>query len=70
MSDTNQTRGLQLRSLVTTEQTVEVSLTEVEVTAPGPDEVVVRVEAAPINPSDLGALFAGADLRGRSVWDA
>ena len=31
MSDTNQTRGLQLRSLVTTEQTVEVSLTEVEV---------------------------------------
>ena len=62
MSDTNQTRGLQLRSLVTTEQTVEVSLTEVEVTAPGPDEVVVRVEASAINPSDLGGLFAGADL--------
>ena len=62
MSDTNQTRGLQLRSLVTPEQTVEVSLTEVEVTAPGPDEVVVRVEASAINPSDLGGLFAGADL--------
>src|SRR4029077_15971506 len=29
---------------------------------PGPDEVVVRVEATPINPSDLGLLFGAADL--------
>src|SRR4029077_16451091 len=29
---------------------------------PGPDEVVVRVEATPINPSDLGLLFGAADM--------
>jgi NADPH:quinone reductase-like Zn-dependent oxidoreductase len=29
---------------------------------PGPDEVVVRVEASPINPSDLGLLFGAADM--------
>lgn len=27
-----------------------------------PDEVVVRIEAAPLNPSDLGLLFGGADI--------
>ena len=30
---------------------------------PGTDEVVIRVEASPINPSDLGMLLAGADVR-------
>ena len=54
-------RGLQLQSLVTADQTVELSLTDVETDEPGPDQVVVRVEAAPINPSDLGVLLAGAD---------
>jgi NADPH:quinone reductase-like Zn-dependent oxidoreductase len=54
--------GLQLRSLVTAAQTVELSLADVGVPAPDPQQVVVRVEAAPINPSDLGLLFAGADL--------
>jgi NADPH2:quinone reductase len=29
---------------------------------PAANEVVVRVEAAPLNPSDLGLLFAGADM--------
>ncbi len=29
---------------------------------PGPDEVVVRVEASPINPSDLGLLVGAADM--------
>ncbi|WP_340318335.1 zinc-binding dehydrogenase, partial [Rhizorhabdus argentea] len=53
--------GLELRSLVTAEGTVRISLEPVEVRPPGPDEVVVRVEAAPINPSDLGLLFGPAD---------
>lgn len=53
---------LQLRSLVTADGTLELSLAEVEVPTPGADEVVVRVEAAPINPSDLGLLFGGADM--------
>lgn len=54
--------ALQLRSLVSADQTVRLSLDTVEVPSPGPAEVLVRVEAAPINPSDLGLLLAGADL--------
>ena len=42
--------------------TVELALARVSVPQPGPDEVVVRVEAAPINPSDLGVLFGPADV--------
>lgn len=56
------TTALQLRTLVTESQTVELSLADVDVPQPAPDQVLVRVEAAPINPSDLGLLFAGADV--------
>ena len=45
-------------STVTTEGQVRLSLQDVPVPAPGEDEVVVRVEATPINPSDLGVLLA------------
>jgi NADPH:quinone reductase len=54
--------GLQLRSLVKNSGDLEVSLTRVPIPVPAPNEVLVRVEAAPINPSDLGLLFAGADM--------
>lgn len=54
--------GLQLRSTVETDGTVEVGLVRLPVPHPQADEVVVRVEASPINPSDLRVLFAGADL--------
>ena len=54
--------ALQLRSLVTGDQTVQLFLETVEVPEPGPGDVLVRVEAAPINPSDLGLLLAGADV--------
>ena len=54
--------GLELRSVVTSGGTLELSLREVEVAAPGADEVLVRIEAAPINPSDLGLLFGPADM--------
>ncbi|HEV2240514.1 MAG TPA: hypothetical protein VGR98_05670 [Streptosporangiaceae bacterium] len=62
MADQVPPRALQLRSLVTASQTVELSLEDVEVPAPEPRQVIVRVEAAPINPSDLGLLLAGADM--------
>jgi len=55
------TRGLQLRSLVKESGELELSLIEVPVPAPGESEVVVRVEATPINPSDLGLLLGPAD---------
>ena len=54
--------GLQLRSLLKASGVLELSLATVAVTPPGPDEVVVRVEASPINPSDLGLLLGPADM--------
>jgi NADPH:quinone reductase-like Zn-dependent oxidoreductase len=54
--------GLQLRSLIKASGDLEVSLVPVSIPEPGPDEVVVRVEATPINPSDLGLLFGAADM--------
>jgi len=54
--------ALQLRSTVKAEGTVEVALVRVPIPRPRMDEVVVRIGACPINPSDLRILFAGADL--------
>ena len=56
------TTALQLRSLVDADGTLELSLQTVDVPTPGDGQVLVRVEAAPLNPSDLGLLFAGADM--------
>jgi NADPH:quinone reductase len=52
----------QLRSTVNADGTLVLSIVSVDVPEPKVDEVVVRVEAAPINPSDLGLLLGGADL--------
>ncbi len=60
-------KGLEIRSLVHPDGTLEVTLVPAEVPPPGADEVVVRVEAAPINPSDMGVLFGPADLAGARV---
>lgn len=54
--------GLQLRSLMKASGELELSLAKVTTPDPGPDEVLVRVEATPINPSDLGLLLGPADL--------
>src|SRR4051812_32526046 len=54
--------GLQLRSLVKGSGELELSLATVDAPAPAADEVVVRMEASPINPSDLGLLLGPADL--------
>lgn len=56
------THGLQLRTLVREDSVLELSLAEVETPAPTGDQVLIRVEAAPINPSDMGLLFASADM--------
>ncbi len=55
--------GLQLRSLVSDKGELELSLARVPVAEPGPDEVLVRIQASPINPSDIGLLFGAADMR-------
>ena len=54
--------GLQLRSLIRKNGELEVSLADVEVLPPAPNEVIVRIEASPLNPSDLGLLFGAADM--------
>ena len=54
--------GLELRSKITSGGTLELWLEEVAVPDPAADEVVIRVEAAPINPSDLGMLLGPADV--------
>ena len=59
MTDRN---GLQLRSLLKSTGELQLSLEPAAVEPPGDDEVVLRVEATPINPSDLGLLLGPADL--------
>ena len=54
--------ALALRSLVRADQILELFLDMVPMSEPGPDEVLIRVEAAPLNPSDMGLLFGGADM--------
>lgn len=61
MNDSLPTTGLQLRSLMRASGELELSLVSVPVDAPADDEVVVRIEASPINPSDLGLLIGPAD---------
>ena len=54
--------GLQLRSLIRKSGELELSLASVPTPEPADDEIVVRVEATPINPSDLGLLIGAADM--------
>lgn len=54
--------GLQLRSLVKSSAELELSLVSVDTPTPAADEVIIRVEATPLNPSDLGLLLGPADL--------
>jgi len=62
MSNSMPHTAVQLRSLVKNSGELELSLVEVEVKAPGEHEVVVRMEGAPLNPSDMGLLFGAADM--------
>jgi NADPH:quinone reductase len=55
-------RARELRSLIKSSGELELSLAEVDVPCPGPDEVLVRIEASPLNPSDTGLLFGAADM--------
>ncbi|MCT7371441.1 zinc-binding dehydrogenase [Mycolicibacterium llatzerense] len=59
--------ALELRSLVTPKGMLELSLHDVDIPAPTADQVVVRVEASPVNPSDLGLLIPGADMSAATV---
>jgi NADPH:quinone reductase-like Zn-dependent oxidoreductase len=62
MAVENTGAGLQLRSLIKNSGELELSLVPVATPEPDADQVVVRVEASPINPSDLGLLTGAADM--------
>ena len=62
MTDSATGTALQLRSLVKSSGELEVSLVRAPIPEPGADEVLVRIDASPINPSDLGLLFVAADM--------
>ena len=55
-------KTLQMQSCVHENGTVECALVEIAVPEPAENEVLVQIEAAPINPSDLGLMFGAADL--------
>ena len=60
MSDKN---SKEIRSKVTRDGNIEISIATVEKPIPSDNEVLIKVEAAPINPSDLGLLLSfAADL--------
>jgi len=59
--------GLELRSLISKSGTLELSLAKVAVPEPADDQVVIKVEATPINPSDLGLLLGPADMSSAKV---
>ncbi len=54
--------NLQLRTLIKKSGELELSFAKLPVPDPAPDEIVVRIEATPINPSDLGLLVGPADV--------
>lgn len=58
----SQSTNLQLRSLITASGELQLSLRQANIPELTADEVLVRVLASPINPSDLGLLLGPADL--------
>jgi NADPH:quinone reductase-like Zn-dependent oxidoreductase len=56
------TSYLQMLSTVKNTGELSLALTEVDMPTPGPDEVVIKIEATPINPSDLGVMFGWSTM--------
>ena len=56
------TTGKQVFSTITSAGQLELTIADVDMPTPGPDDVVVRIDAAPINPSDMGPLFGPASI--------
>lgn len=67
MNSVTEKSALQLRSLVRKTGELELSLVSVPVPFPADNEVLIRIEASPINPSDIGLLFGAADMSTATV---
>jgi NADPH2:quinone reductase len=58
----------EIRSKATSDGNIELSIAKVEKPVPGEDEVLIEVQASPINPSDLGLLLSfAADVQNINV---
>ena len=58
----------EIRSKATSDGNIELSIAKVEKPVPGDDEVLIEVQASPINPSDLGLLLSfAADVQNINV---
>lgn len=60
--------SLELRSTVGADGTLRLGLEPVTLPDPGPGQLLVRIEATPVNPSDLGLMFGPADMD-TLAWD-
>lgn len=58
-----------LHSTLTADARIRLTLDAVDLPAPGPDEVVVRVDAAPVNPTDVVLMLSFADLAAATTRD-
>ncbi|HEY1552765.1 MAG TPA: hypothetical protein VGG28_33275 [Kofleriaceae bacterium] len=56
-----------LHSTLSADGHIHLALANVELGEPGPDEVIVRIDAAPVNPTDLVLMLAMADLSKATV---
>lgn len=65
MTGPSENTGYEIRSLVKSDGELVLTLTRAPIPEPEADEVVIRVEATPINPSDMGWLFGSgsADMK-------
>jgi len=64
----SQKNSKEIKSIVTSDGNIEISIAKVEKPTPSENEVLIRVEASPINPSDLGLLISfAADLDSLNV---
>ena len=62
MTNASTGMGLQIRSTIKKNGTLELLLASVATPQPEADEVIIRIDASPLNPSDMGLLFGGADM--------
>ena len=57
----------QMLSTVNSNGELRLALAQVDMPTPGPDEVVIKIEATPINPSDLGVMFGWSTMTDAST---
>ena len=64
------TTSKQIKSNISKEGKLSISIDEVEIPEPKEGEVLIKVQATPINPSDLGLLVGPADVSSLKVIES